>query len=228
MLTDMAKTRIPNEQQFKFISSYIGNGGNAVRAYTDAGYEINKNARIYAYNLLQRPYIQIALNNQLALIENHTKTKILVNLDTMTEKVADLAERCHKAGDRANELAAYTLLMRSRGLLTDNVVLGDVERLDQIDRKILKDAKIFSAIAIPKLLTNNTVPDAVSISDSNTDNGCSNGNNEVSSNYDTNVAKTQHTDAIMLPNSNAPAQPIQPALLDTSPEQPTQEEQKNL
>ena len=149
--------KIPNEQQYKFINFYVANGGNASKAYGDAGYDVDKNVRMNAYSLLQRPYIQAALKEQLTLTQSHLKAKILVNLDTMTDKVADLAERCHDVGDRANELSCYQLLMRSRGLLTDNVNVGDTERVEMINRKVIADAKILASIALPKLLDSSKV-----------------------------------------------------------------------
>jgi hypothetical protein len=152
----------PNKQQWMFINAYLSNQGNALSAYKTAGYKINSNARMYAYELLQRPYIKAAIEHQLFIRQKHQDTKVLINLDTMTDKISDLAERCFKAGDRANELAAYTLLMRSRGLLTDNVNVGDTDRLNQIDRKILADAKIYTQLPIVKtnLLTSGRADNA--------------------------------------------------------------------
>jgi hypothetical protein len=146
--------KIPDEQQYQFINYYVTNGGNASKAYGDAGYKVDKNLRMNAYSLLQRPYIQAAIKEQVLLTQSHLKAKILVNLDTMTDKVADLAERCHDVGDRANELSCYQLLMRSRGLLTDNVNVGDTERVELINCKVIADAKILANIALPKLLGN--------------------------------------------------------------------------
>jgi hypothetical protein len=209
----MPNNRTLTEKQKLFADEYVSNGGNAVNAYRAAGYASSSGDRNNAWKLLQLYHVQNYMNTALIPIKKQAERKILITLDTMTDKVANLAERCCEAGDRANELSCYQLLMRSRGLLTDNVVLGDVERLDQIDRKILKDAKIFSTIAIPKLLANNTERDAVDLPNNNVNNG-------VSSNQQHNVAKKQHTDAITLLKSNAPAQPIQPDIPDTTPEQP--------
>jgi hypothetical protein len=52
--------------------------------------------------------------------------------------------------------------MRSRGLLTDNVNVGDTDRLNQIDRKILADAKIYTQLPIVKtnLLTSGRADNA--------------------------------------------------------------------
>jgi hypothetical protein len=129
------------------------------QAMLDAGYSKLYISR-YGQALSNNVLVKKQIDDIVLKIQNRVIAKVAISKEWVINEHIEALGRCKEKGDEANATANIIAIGRTMGLYSDNVNIADTERIEQVNKRILQDAKVFASIAMPRLLSSKGEIDA--------------------------------------------------------------------